>query len=100
MRRLIRNICPFPPLFLHGILRKLPKWITRLENLVRIRLYWSKLEDDPLKVLETLPNLLEIALSSDAYDVEELKFEEGAFPRLKVLKICSLRTLRLLVIEE
>ncbi|PON37334.1 NB-ARC domain, LRR domain containing protein [Parasponia andersonii] len=94
-----------PPLFLQrlalmGFLRKLPEWITRLQNLVRLHVYWSKLEDDPLKALKNLHNLLELALYFDAYYGEKLQFEEGDFPKLMVLRLRSLSKLRLLVIEE
>ncbi|PON38695.1 NB-ARC domain, LRR domain containing protein [Parasponia andersonii] len=71
-----------------------------LENLVRIRISWSKLEDDLVKALKNLPNLLDIGFSSNAYYGEELKFEEGAFPKLKVLRVRSSSKLRWLIIEE
>ncbi|POO02844.1 NB-ARC domain, LRR domain containing protein [Trema orientale] len=87
-------------LYLYGPLRKLPKWITRLENLVRINIYFSNLEDDPLKALKNLPNLLKLGICFDAYLGEKLHFEERAFPKLKVLRLRSLSKLRLLVVEE
>ncbi|XP_060667252.1 disease resistance protein RPM1-like [Ziziphus jujuba] len=39
-------------LYLNGRLRKLPEWIKKLENLTITRISWSKLEDDPLKILK------------------------------------------------
>ncbi|PON31786.1 LRR domain containing protein, partial [Parasponia andersonii] len=59
-----------------------------------------KLEDDPLKALKNLPNLLKLGICFDAYCGEKLQFEEGAFPKLKVLRLRSLSKLRLLVVEE
>ncbi|PON37339.1 NB-ARC domain, LRR domain containing protein [Parasponia andersonii] len=87
-------------LYLKGLLRKLPEWITRLEYLVRIRIYWSKLEDDPLKALKNLPSLLELGINWDGYYGEKLQFEEGAFPKLKVLRLWNLSRLCLLVMED
>ncbi|PON38691.1 NB-ARC domain, LRR domain containing protein [Parasponia andersonii] len=87
-------------LYLKGVLRKLPEWIVRLENLVRLDIAYSKLQNDPLKALKNLPNLLELGISYDAYYGEKLRFEEGAFTKLKVLSLSSLSKLRLLVIEE
>ncbi|EXB51029.1 hypothetical protein L484_023731 [Morus notabilis] len=40
-------------LALGGRLQKLPEWLTRLENLVMIRLQFSMLEVDPLESLRT-----------------------------------------------
>ncbi|PON53702.1 NB-ARC domain, LRR domain containing protein, partial [Parasponia andersonii] len=90
-------------LYLKGRLEKFPEWITKLQNLVRIRIHWSKLEDDLLKILQNLHiNLLELAISSDAYIGEKLHFEKGAraFAKLKVLRLTSLTELKSLVIEE
>ncbi|KAF4391353.1 hypothetical protein G4B88_016663 [Cannabis sativa] len=87
-------------LTLEGRLRKLPKWITKLNNIVKIQLVWSKLEDDPLNVLQSLYNLLNLGLSLDGYCGEKLQFEKGGFPNLKKLELFSLSKLSLIVIEE
>lgn len=87
-------------LYLKGHLRKFPEWITELQNLTRIRLKWSKLVDDPLKGLQNLPNLLELGIYHDAYYGEKMHFEQGAFPKLKVLNLCDLSKLNSIVIEE
>nr|XP_023918423.1 disease resistance protein RPM1-like [Quercus suber] len=51
-----------PPLLqiicLYGRLEKLPEWIPKLKNIVKIELCWSRLMEDPLKVLQALPNLM------------------------------------------
>ncbi|POO02843.1 hypothetical protein TorRG33x02_009040, partial [Trema orientale] len=100
----LESMCS-PPQFLRclhlkGGLRKLPDWIPKLQNLVRLRFKWSKLEDDPLKALQNLHNLLELGISYDAYYGEKLHFEEGTFPKLKTLGLLFLSKLRMLEIEE
>ncbi|KAF4358034.1 hypothetical protein F8388_008542 [Cannabis sativa] len=87
-------------LYLKGRLRKLPNWITKLNNIVKIHLQWSKLEVDPLNVLQSLYNLLELRILLDAYCGEKLQFEQGGFPNLKKLALFSLSKLSLIVIEE
>ncbi|KAM6552510.1 hypothetical protein CsatB_013272 [Cannabis sativa] len=87
-------------LYLHGPLRKLPNWIAKLNNIVKIQLRWSKLEDDPLNVLQSLYNLLELELSCDGYCGEKLQFEQGGFPNLKKLSLGVLSKLSSIVIEE
>ena len=79
---------------------KLPEWITKLQNVVRIGIRWSKLKDDPLNALQNLHTLQELHITYDAYYGEKLHFKEGAFPNLKVLILCALSQLRSLVIEE
>ncbi|GMN69448.1 hypothetical protein TIFTF001_038498 [Ficus carica] len=87
-------------LWLKGHLGKLPEWIIELQNLIRINIAWSKLEDDPVKALQNLPNLLELVISGDAYYGEKMHFEQGAFPKLKVLHLRDLSKLNSMVIEE
>ncbi|XVF07109.1 hypothetical protein REPUB_Repub06bG0110200 [Reevesia pubescens] len=58
------NQCSSPPLFLQclrlqGRSSKLPDWVSKLKNLVKISLNWSRVSDDSLKILGGLPNLLE-----------------------------------------
>uniref|UniRef100_A0A2N9F6A9 NB-ARC domain-containing protein n=1 Tax=Fagus sylvatica TaxID=28930 RepID=A0A2N9F6A9_FAGSY len=55
-----------PPLLqtlsLQGRLEKLPEWIPKLKSIVRIALIYSRLMDDPFKVLQALPNLMDLWL--------------------------------------
>ncbi|GMN54328.1 hypothetical protein TIFTF001_023445 [Ficus carica] len=87
-------------LYLKGHLKKLPEWIPKLQNIVRIEFFLSKLGDDPLRDLQHLPNLLELLLLNDAYIGEKLHFEEGGFPKLKLLQLHYLTKLKSLVIED
>ncbi|KAK1268653.1 Disease resistance protein RPM1 [Acorus gramineus] len=85
--------------YLKGMLESLPSWITMLQNLVRLRLRWSKLKDDPFESLQNLPNLAELELSR-AYDGNELRCGEGGFKKLQVLHIHYLNELKMVEIGE
>uniref|UniRef100_A0A2N9G1T7 NB-ARC domain-containing protein n=1 Tax=Fagus sylvatica TaxID=28930 RepID=A0A2N9G1T7_FAGSY len=81
-------------------LEKLPEWIPQLQHLVRINIYWSKLSDDPLKAFQNLPNLLELSISRQAYIGEQLHFQKGGFPKLKILYLKHLNGLYSLMIDK
>ncbi|MBA0703476.1 hypothetical protein Golax_015797 [Gossypium laxum] len=65
----LRKLC------LRGRLTKLPNWVSKVHNLVRIGLHWSRISDDSLKILGVLPKLLKLTI------------DEGAFPSLEWLSI-------------
>ncbi|KAL4618491.1 hypothetical protein ACB092_06G014500 [Castanea dentata] len=83
-----------------GRLEKLPEWISELQHLVKLKIFWSRLNDDPLKVLQNLPNLWELMISRQAYDGEHLHFKLEGFPKLKWLWIRHLNALHTLLIDE
>ncbi|KAM4102580.1 hypothetical protein ACJW30_06G011900 [Castanea mollissima] len=60
---------------------------------------WSRLMDDPLKLLQSMPILVELWLY-DGYIGEQLCIERGGFQKLKNLGLRSLRGLNWLMIEE
>ncbi|KAF3455927.1 hypothetical protein FNV43_RR00570 [Rhamnella rubrinervis] len=68
-------------LSLHGRLRKLPEWIMKLENLFKCFSFGSKVGDDPLKILKSQQNLVELQ-TYNTYDGEKMQFEKGVFPKL------------------
>ncbi|CAN6709720.1 unnamed protein product [Malus baccata var. baccata] len=86
-------------LYLKGPLEKLPSWIPKLQQLVRLRIFWSRLTDAPLKALQNLPNLVELGFSYNAYDGVQLHFE-GGFKELRVLKLKHLPRLNSLIIDN
>uniref|UniRef100_A0A2N9I5P1 NB-ARC domain-containing protein n=1 Tax=Fagus sylvatica TaxID=28930 RepID=A0A2N9I5P1_FAGSY len=86
-------------LFLRGRLEKLPEWIPKLKSIVRIALVFSRLMDDPFKVLQALPNLMYLSLSN-AYEGEQLHIEGGGFQKLKLLGLQELRGLNRLLIDK
>ncbi|PON81114.1 LRR domain containing protein, partial [Trema orientale] len=73
-------------LSLRGPLQKLPCWISMLHNLLEIWLFHTKLLDDQLRILHSLPNLQKLYLYH-AYDTEKFHFKEGGFQKLKFLNI-------------
>ncbi|XP_058112830.1 disease resistance protein RPM1-like [Magnolia sinica] len=90
---------PLQCLYLRGRLEKLPEWIGSLHNLVRVGLICSRLRDDPLKALQSLPNLVELVLDR-AYDGEELRCEGRGYPRLKQLWLIDLSGLKKVRVEK
>ncbi|KAK4551583.1 hypothetical protein RGQ29_032332 [Quercus rubra] len=93
-----------PPPFLQtlglsGRLEKFPEWILKLESIARIALNWSKLMEDPLKVLQALPNLMRLQLLN-GYGGEQLHIEGGGFQKLKNLRLDNLGGLNRLIIDE
>uniref|UniRef100_A0A7N2M6J8 Uncharacterized protein n=2 Tax=Quercus lobata TaxID=97700 RepID=A0A7N2M6J8_QUELO len=86
-------------LFISGRLEKFPEWILKLNSIVKIALNWSKLMEDPLKVLQALPNLRHLHLH-DGYEGEQLHIEGGGFQKLKTLGLYKLGGLNRLIIDE
>lgn len=87
-------------LYLKGRLKDFPHWISRLHDLARVRLKWSKLkpECNPVEILGRLPNLLELQLL-DAYEGQLLHFRVGWFEKLQILDLEQLRNLRTIKME-
>ncbi|GMP82908.1 hypothetical protein CsSME_00037018 [Camellia sinensis var. sinensis] len=73
-------------LHLNCRLATLPKWIASLKYLTKLVLQESYLNDDPLKLLQGLPNLGLLKLRY-AYEGEELRCNVGGYPRLKKLEL-------------
>lgn len=86
-------------LFLWGRLEKMPQWIASLRGLTRVKLYWSEMEDDPLKSFEHLPNLSGLYLTQ-AYRGEGLRFRAGGFLKLKRLSLRKSRGMKWVRVEE
>ncbi|EXB53730.1 Disease resistance protein RPM1 [Morus notabilis] len=93
-----------PPPFLHWLqltcrLQHLPSWISKLHNLKGLELNFSRLTDEPLRCLKVLPNLAFLDMF-EAYEGEELHFEEGGFQKLKELKLYNLEGLKVVKIDR
>ncbi|GMN63005.1 hypothetical protein TIFTF001_032086 [Ficus carica] len=86
-------------LILKGQLEKFPDCILRLKNLNILGLSFSRLDVDPVKALQFLPNLKVLWLHR-AYDGEQLHFEEAGFQKLKQLVLTELHDLRTMKIER
>ncbi|PNX75645.1 NBS-containing resistance-like protein [Trifolium pratense] len=98
------NFVSSPPqlqrLHLKAKLDALPDWIPKLEYLVELKLALSKLKDDPLMSLKSLPNLLKLCILDNAYDGEILHFQNGGFLKLKKLNISRLNRVNSIIIEN
>ncbi|KAL9658892.1 hypothetical protein QQ045_015578 [Rhodiola kirilowii] len=86
-------------LYMAGQLNSLPTWIGSHRKLVKIFLKFSKLKDDPLAILEQLPELVHIELLQ-AYQGSELFFKAGKFTKLKILGIVELTSLKAVKVEN
>ncbi|KAL4605103.1 hypothetical protein ACB092_09G004400 [Castanea dentata] len=112
---------PSPPpnlqnLILFGKLEKVPQWFRSLQSLTFLQLDWSRLEDDLLPHIATLPNLGHLLLTN-AYvgkqlcfntsflkltelgirnfpQLNEITIEKGVMPNLKTLNIDSCMELK------
>ncbi|KAG4399929.1 hypothetical protein AAZX31_08G317600 [Glycine max] len=86
-------------LYLYGRLERLPSWISKVPNLIRLCLRWSILKEDPLPYLKDLSELSYLEFY-DAYGGDELHFKNGWLKRLKVLCLESLPKLKTIKIDE
>ena len=78
----------------------MPDWISKLQDLVSLKIYWTRLSDDPLIAFQNLPNLAELILGIEAYNGEQLHIGKGGFRKLKELWLADLSELNSLIIEE
>ncbi|XP_059439134.1 disease resistance protein RPM1-like [Corylus avellana] len=99
----LQSISTPPPflahIYLRGRLERVPNWISELQNLVTLVLFFSSLEEDPLSSVQALPNLITLSLNH-AYDGEQLHFEEGGFKKLKKLTLRELKGLKMVDIDN
>ncbi|KAE8796242.1 putative disease resistance protein RGA4 [Hordeum vulgare] len=89
---------------LTGNLVKLPEWIKGLKNLVKLKLWRSRISehDAAIHVLGSLPNLATLRLLRESFVGEEVRFSfcVDAFPSLKVLQLHRIRNLKSVGFEE
>jgi Leucine-rich repeat (LRR) protein len=105
----LQGIVVSPPeklrtLKLHGWLRKLPKWIMVLQNLVKIKLEYTEVSGNvrAMQALGNLPNLSILRLKESAFQNEgPITFQSGLFRSLLVLELVYLEVeVESLVFEE
>ncbi|KAL0009427.1 hypothetical protein SO802_010929 [Lithocarpus litseifolius] len=86
-------------LSLGGRLKEIPAWVGELNNLYKIELKWSKLQNSPLEALHALRSLKELHLYV-AYTGEFLVFNAQSFLELRILEIERCDQLNEVVILE
>ncbi|XP_050253670.1 disease resistance protein RPM1-like [Quercus robur] len=85
-------------LLLTGKLEKVPQWFHSLQSLTFLSLHWSKLEEDPLPHIATLPHLGRLFLLN-AYVGKQLCFNTN-FLKLTRLTIRNFPQLNEIIIEK
>jgi hypothetical protein len=83
-----------------GNLSLLPKWITSLNDLTKVRLLGTKLEQGQVDFLGNLRSLAFLGLWERSYIGDSLCFCTGTFPKLKFLDIDGLEMIEMVTVEE
>ncbi|XP_062198511.1 disease resistance protein PIK6-NP-like [Phragmites australis] len=83
-----------------GDLGELPKWISSLNDLVKVKLLGTQLKQTNIVHLENLRNLALLGLWENSYIEESLHFSTDTFPKLKFLDIDGLANIKTVTIEE
>ncbi|KAI3921514.1 hypothetical protein MKW98_013448 [Papaver atlanticum] len=68
--------------------------------LCKLRLEWSRIEKDPMPILEKLPSLTFLHLGLYAYEGKRMVCSGGGFARLQTLEIVSSENLEEWIIED
>ncbi|KAL5583364.1 hypothetical protein UlMin_015806 [Ulmus minor] len=69
-------------------------------NLIKLTLVHTRLDHDPMTVLEKLPSLRILHLDYDSFIRNDMVCRSGGFPRLESLSICYLNTFKEWKVEE
>ncbi|OMO52865.1 Leucine-rich repeat, typical subtype [Corchorus capsularis] len=94
-----------PPKFLErlhlsGRLVVLPPWISSLQNLIKLSLSATQLQEDQFVYLQSLPSLLSLSLHHEAYVGETLCFKAASLEKLRFLSLYMLTNLKQVIVEE
>ncbi|XP_047085070.1 disease resistance protein Pik-2-like [Lolium rigidum] len=82
-----------------GNLCLLPKWIASLNDLTKVRLLGTKLEQGQVDILGNLRSLAFLGLWEKSYIGESLCFYTSKFPKLKFLDIDGLQKIKMIEIK-
>ncbi|KAE8806908.1 resistance protein RGA2 [Hordeum vulgare] len=87
---------------LYGNLVKLPRWVQRLQNLVKLDLRSTRLSghDGDMEVLGKMPNLAILHLLEKSFQGEELRFQIGTFRSLIVLVFGNFGDIKLVKFDQ
>ncbi|CAM0876409.1 unnamed protein product [Alopecurus aequalis] len=83
-----------------GELFRFPKWISSLNDLTKVKLLGTKLEQGHVDILGNLRNVAFLGLWEKSYTGESLRFRTAKFPKLKVLYIDGLEKIQKVKIKE
>ncbi|KAF7849690.1 hypothetical protein BT93_L0376 [Corymbia citriodora subsp. variegata] len=86
-------------IYLTGRLKALPHWISSLDSLMILKLRRSRLKDNPLSSLGSLPNLVHLTLRQ-AYEGTKLHFKAYDFSKLRVLGLGPFEKLKYMEVEK
>ncbi|VAI63946.1 unnamed protein product [Triticum turgidum subsp. durum] len=100
LRNLKLNMATFPI----QSMAKLPEWVKKLENLVKLRIEFvtssQEEQDGAIGALGNLPNLAVLRLNVVSFHGEEVHFVAEAFRSLVVLELSRIRNIRLVEFEQ
>uniref|UniRef100_A0A0D9XFP5 Uncharacterized protein n=1 Tax=Leersia perrieri TaxID=77586 RepID=A0A0D9XFP5_9ORYZ len=85
---------------LYGNLFRLPKWIGSLNDLAKLKLLRTQLEQGQIMLLGKLRNLALLGLWENSYIGNSLHFGTGTFPKLKFLDIDGLKNIETVTIKN
>jgi Leucine-rich repeat (LRR) protein len=83
-----------------GELSALPRWITLLNDLTKLKLLGTNLKQEQVDVLGGLRSVALLGLWDKSYKGESLSFGNGKFPKLKFLDIDGLEKIEKVAIEK
>ncbi|KAK3129716.1 hypothetical protein QOZ80_6BG0483710 [Eleusine coracana subsp. coracana] len=83
-----------------GNLGSLPKWVSSLNDLAKVKLLGTQLDQEDIVHLQNLPNLVSLGLWVNSYIGVSLCFSTGTFPKLKFLDIDGLQQIETVTIEK
>ncbi|XP_075673448.1 putative disease resistance protein At1g50180 [Castanea sativa] len=95
------SICPhIYMLSLFGVIKKFPEAHQFSPNIAEMSLLCTSLEEDPMAILEKLPNLKSLRLVNKAFLGKSMVCSERGFPRLQSLYLWRIHELEELRVEE
>ncbi|KAL3506607.1 hypothetical protein ACH5RR_031989 [Cinchona calisaya] len=87
-------------LYISGCIDKLPNFCYFSPSLTKLSLENSHLEEDPMSILERLPNISSLTFLNSSFVGEKMVCSASGFPQLKYLKLWSLVNLERLQISQ
>ncbi|CAL5087337.1 unnamed protein product [Urochloa decumbens] len=83
-----------------GKLIGMPEWISLLNNLAKVKLLGTRLNQGDIARLQNLRNLTSLGMWENSYREESLRFSASTFPKLKVLDTDGLEKIKTITIWE